>query len=120
MEDCDIQKCLKLMNDSSIKQALIKSTEDAIEYGVYFASLLSFHIKLLKTNKTFVFFCLIIIHKIYCIDTTALKKEWCNKINIFYVCSLGFRCTYRYCSLQGSTGNVFRLRSFPADCANDE
>ncbi len=37
MEDSDIQKCLKLMNDSNIKQALIKSTEDAIEYGVYFA-----------------------------------------------------------------------------------
>lgn len=34
MEDVHVQECLKLMNDSSVKLALKKSTEDAIEYGV--------------------------------------------------------------------------------------
>ena len=34
MEDLDIQKCLKLIDDSNVKLALKKSTEEAIEYGV--------------------------------------------------------------------------------------
>jgi hypothetical protein len=34
MEDADIQKCLNMMNDSTIKLSLKKTTEDAIEYGV--------------------------------------------------------------------------------------
>lgn len=45
MEDSDIQKCLKLMNDSNIKQALIKSTEDAIEYGAFGAPTVIVHSK---------------------------------------------------------------------------
>ena len=34
MNKTDIETCLKLMNDSHIKSALMKSTEDAMEYGV--------------------------------------------------------------------------------------
>ncbi|XP_046642248.1 glutathione S-transferase kappa 1-like isoform X2 [Daphnia pulicaria] len=33
MKDFDIQKCFKLMDDSTVKLALKKSTEDAIEHG---------------------------------------------------------------------------------------
>jgi hypothetical protein len=34
IEEADIQKCLKTMNDDNIKLALKKTSEDAIEYGV--------------------------------------------------------------------------------------
>lgn len=48
MEDVHVQECLKLMNDSSVKLALKKSTEDAIEYGVWIFSWLTSSSKSLK------------------------------------------------------------------------
>ncbi|KAI9561597.1 hypothetical protein GHT06_012556 [Daphnia sinensis] len=45
MEDVHIQECLKLMNDSSVKLALKKSTEDAIEYGAFGAPTIIVHSK---------------------------------------------------------------------------
>nr|CAH0097993.1 unnamed protein product [Daphnia galeata] len=44
MEDADIQKCLNMMNDSTIKLSLKKTTEDAVEYGAFGAPTIVLHL----------------------------------------------------------------------------
>jgi hypothetical protein len=84
MKDSDIQKCFKLMDDSTVKLALKKSTEDAIEHGVYLL------FKFLSPKISFP--PLTIVDKFTCIQNITLN---------IYLIILGFRRTYHCCSLQG-------------------
>ena len=34
MDDADIEKCIKFIDDSKVKKIMIETTEEALEYGV--------------------------------------------------------------------------------------
>lgn len=47
MDSADIEKCIKMIDDSVVKSSLKKATEDALEYGVCIKFL-----KIFRHNKT--------------------------------------------------------------------
>ena len=53
MSDKDIEECLKQMNDSKTKNALMESTKEALEYGVYHFALISSYANEIKLDSFF-------------------------------------------------------------------
>ena len=51
MDDADIEKCIKFIDDSKVKKILIETTEEALEYGVsHFLKLNEFGFKGVKSH----------------------------------------------------------------------